>query len=95
MSYRDDHDAAIARIDALERQLGEVSEHNTKLQAKVSRLQREIRRLEGKEDDTVQFTPASGGPEMPRWIAVATQALGFIVFTAIALILIFGVTAPD
>jgi hypothetical protein len=94
MSFRDDHDAAIARVDALEHELATAREANTKLEAKVSRLQREIRRLEGKDDSTIEFTPMRE-PAMPIWIGIATKVLAILVFASIAIVIIAGAAAPS
>ena len=93
MSFRDDHDAAIARIDSLEHELATATERNATLEAKVSRLQREIRRLEGNDDATIEFMPVREH-QLPGWISVASRVLGLVVFAMLALIIVLGATAP-
>lgn len=94
MSFRDDHDAAIARIDALEGELATAMEERERDKREIRRLERRIAQLEGKDDSTIEFTPETRVPEMPGWISMASRVLGLVVFTMIALILILGATAP-
>jgi hypothetical protein len=94
MSFRDDHDAAIARIDSLEQALAEMAADKERDANEIARLKRQIARLEGKEDATVTFTPPSREPQLPTWITMASKVLGLVVFTMLAMIIILGATAP-
>jgi hypothetical protein len=96
VSYRDDHDAALARVAALEHELAaeraksEASEAQVKAaqrsaRVRIDRLERE---LAGRHDPPID-RPALAPPRIPRPIdpdAPRRQASAFVIFLALVVL---------
>jgi len=83
MAFRDDHEAALARAEALERELADERDRTAAAAARVADLERENRRLR----DGGQPEPRSAEPVFRGPIPVA-PVVGLIV-----LVLLVGVVA--
>src|SRR5215831_17978880 len=77
MTYRDDHDAALARADALEKELADAQAEHQRDEAKIAELEAKLR-ARGKPP----ARPTPPRPDRPRkrwWIGAAVAAGGLAV----------------
>ena len=85
MTYRDDHDAALARAEALEAKLAEEREKRRALEAEVASLREERvgRPQATSPSPRASFADGSDGPLLPWWARVVVILLVAFFFALI------------
>lgn len=70
MTYRDDHDAALARADALEKELADARAEHERDEAKIARLEGELRSRPRPHTPHEKRAPTPDEPTRPPWALI-------------------------